>query len=251
MTSVDYKAVMIIAAARRISKGNEVFVGMGLPIIVAMYAQKSHAPHSVLLNEYGIVDPMMHKAIEVADPAFGERSVQLCGMTDALGWLLRRADIAVLGAAQVDRYGNSNSTVIGDYRKPNVRIAGSGGANDIASLARSFVIIMDKQRPEKMPERVDYLTSPGFLDGPQAREHYGLPGGGPEAVYTDKAVYKFHPVTKELFVQSLHPGITLADVREDTGWKISAAPKLLRTPLPTPGELRLLRSLDPNHVYLD
>jgi glutaconate CoA-transferase, subunit B len=172
-------------------------------------------------------------------------------MMEALTVLLYHVDAGFLGAAQVDRFGNVNTTTIGDYYKPKVRISGSGGANDIGCLAPKFFVIMDKQNASKLPESVDYVTTPGFFRGSRdQRTKLGIPGGGPEVVVTDLGVYRFSRKTGEMYLSALQPGVTVEEVREKTGWKIKTAKKLERLPPPSPEELSLLRSLDPRKVYL-
>ena len=160
-------------------------------------------------------------------------------------------DCANLGAAQIDRYGNVNTTSIGNYFKPRIRISGSGGANDIGSLASKFVIVMDKQNASKFPETVDYNTTPGFLRGAgRERQRIGLPGKGPEAVFTNLGIYRFSGRTGEMYLSSLQPGATIEQVQESTGWKIRTRKSVERLKPPSTQELTLLRGIDPRGVYL-
>ncbi len=241
----------VITAAKSIRDGDVVIVGQGLPVLAALFAKKSHARGSVIMQEYGVVDADPPYAVELAHPLLAETATYLCDMLDALTSLLYRVDCAMLGAAQIDRYGNVNTTAIGDYFRPKVRISGSGGANDIGSLARRFVVVMDKQNPSKFPERVDYNTTPGFFRGSRSeRGRLGLPGKGPEAVFTDLGVYRFSARTGEMYLSSLQPGATIEQVRQQTGWKMKTAEVVGRLSRPSPEEVSLLRQIDPRGVYL-
>jgi glutaconate CoA-transferase subunit B len=241
----------IVAASKFIKKGNIVFVGQGLPVITSLFAKRTHAKDSVIINEYGIVDTDPPFAVELAHPLLAESALYLCDMIDALGCLIYEIDIALLGAAQVDRFGNVNTTTIGDYFHPKVRISGSGGANDIGSLAPKFLIVMDNQSPSKMPRNVDYNTTPGFFFGSRKRRNQlGLIGGGPIALVTDLGLYKFLEETGEMYLEAVHYGVSIEQVRANTGWKIRLSPKVGVIPPPTKGELDLLQSIDPRKVYL-
>ncbi len=241
----------VIAAAKTIKDDDVVIVGQGLPVLAALFAKKDHAKGSVIMQEYGVVDMNPPYAVELAHPLLAETATYLCDMLDALTSLLYRADRAMLGAAQIDRYGNLNTTAIGEYFNPKVRISGSGGANDIGSLVRGFVVIMDRQNRSKFPEEVDYNTTPGFFRGSRrGRERLGLPGKGPEAVFTDLGVYRFSKRTGEMYLSSLQPGATIEQVKENTGWNIRTAKVVKHLPPPTFKELSVLRALDPRGVYL-
>ena len=241
----------VIAAAKSIQDGDLVIVGQGLPVLAAIFAKKSHAKGSVITQEYGVVDTDPPYAVELAHPLLAETATYLWDMLDALTSLLYRVDCAILGAAQIDRYGNLNTTAIGAYFNPKVRISGSGGANDIGCLAPKFVVIMDKQNPSKFPEKVDYNTTPGFFRGSRReRKRLGLPGNGPEAVYTDLGVYHFFERTGEMYLSSLQPGVTIEQIRQQTGWEMKTAKVVGRLSKPRPEEVSLLRQIDPRGVYL-
>jgi glutaconate CoA-transferase, subunit B len=241
----------IIAASRLISEGNVVFVGLGLPLISSLFAKRTHAEKCVIMNEYGVVDTNPEFAVELAHPLFAESALYLCDMVDALGCLIYHVDIAFLGAAQIDRYGNANTTTVGNYFHPKYRISGSGGGNDIGSLAPKSLLIMDNQSPSKFPERVDYVTTPGFLEGPRSsRKKYNLLGGGPEIVVTNIGLYRFSKSTGEVYLDSLHDGVSVESARKNTGWKLKTAKEIKIIPPPTLEEVSLLRSLDPRKVYL-
>ncbi len=241
----------VIAASKFIRDGDVIVVGQGLPVLAAIFAKKDHAKHCVIMQEYGVVDMDPPRAVELAHPLLAETATYLCDMLDALTSLLYRVDCAFLGAAQVDRFGNVNTTTIGDYFEPKVRISGSGGANDIGSIASKSVLIMDGQDRSKFPAKVDYNTTPGYFGGSRKeRERMGLPGGGPEAVVTDVGIFKFAPVTGEMYLSSLHRGATVEEAVQKTGWKLRVAKELTRVKPPTQEEIQLLRSLDPRRVYL-
>jgi glutaconate CoA-transferase subunit B len=241
----------IIAASRMIKDGDVVFVGQGLPVIASVFAKHRHANDSVILNEYGVVDTNPPVAVELAHPMLAETAIFLCDMVDALACLIYHVNISLLGAAQIDRYGNVNTTSIGNYFHPKLRISGSGGANDIGSLSPKFILLMDDQKASKFPERVDYVTTPGFFRGsPQERRKNSLSGGGPEAVITDLGIYKFTEKTGEMYLYSLHPGVSLEEVMEKTGWNLRTTKKIGKVQAPIPEEIEILRSLDPRKVYL-
>ena len=241
----------VIAASRFVTDGDVIVVGQGLPVLVALFAKRNHARNCVIMQEYGVVDTNPPYAVELAHPLLAESATYLCDMLEALTTLLYMADCAFLGAAQIDKYGNVNTTAIGDYFRPKVRISGSGGANDIGSLAPKFVVVMDKQSPSKFPEFVDYNTTPGFFRGSRGeRKRLGLPGEGPEAVVTDLAVYGFSKKTGEMYVDSLQPGATIKRVRNETGWKIKTARTIKRVVPPSLEEVSLLRAIDTRGVYL-
>ncbi len=243
---------MVFAAAREIRDQDTVFVGTGLPMLAAYLARATHAPGVNLLFESGIIDPdPSHLALGVGDFRLMHGATSVRGLYDVLSLLQRgRIDMGFLGAAEVDAYGNINSTIIGgDYHHPGKRLPGSGGANDIASSARATVI-MCPNRPEKLVDRVQYITSPGFLGGGDERARAGLRGGGPSMLITDLAVFRFHSDTRRAFVSSLHPGVDAATVVARTGFAVTIEPDVERTPAPGPGILERLRAMDPNGVYL-
>lgn len=254
MTSNGYSAqeLMIAEASRYLEDGQVVFVGTGLPVAASVLAQRSHAPDLVVIAETGPVAPeVLPGVMSVADPRIWHRSVKIGSLVDVLGALLQRGlcDVGFLGGAQIDRFGNLNSTSIGDWKKPKVRLVGSGGASDIAVSARKILVITRHEKRRFVP-RCDYITSPGFIDGPGARERAGLPGGGPEFIVTDLGVMGFHPETKEMMVVKLHPGVTFEEVQENTGFPLLRADRIEETDPPTAEQLRLLREeVDPHGTY--
>lgn len=240
--------LMICIASRYLEDGKTVAVGTGAPCAAAMLAQKSHAPNLVIFFEAGGIAPMMPEMpISVGDSRTFFRAVMAGSMAEIMSTCCRGfVDYTFLGGAQIDKYGNINSTVIGDYYKPSVRFPGSGGANDFASLCWR-VLVMTVHGKARFVDRVPYITSPGYLDGPGAREAAGLPpGSGPFKIITDLAVMGFDEETRLMTVESLHPGVTLDKVRQETGFEISGSQFLETTPHPTDQELKILRGeVDP------
>lgn len=244
--------VMVSSAAQEIHDGDTIFVGTGLPMLAAYLARATHAPAVTLLFEAGIIDPdPRHLALGVGDFRLMRGASAVTGLYDVLGLLQKGiVDIGFLGAAEVDTFGNINSTIIGgDYRRPGKRLPGSGGANDIASCAKA-TIIMCVNRPERLVPRVRYLTSPGYLSGGDSRRHSGLRSGGPRAIITDLAVFRFDPDTGRARVGSIHPGIEPADVIARTGFEVDLPRTIERTAEPDPGSLEILRRMDPSGIYL-
>jgi glutaconate CoA-transferase subunit B len=244
--------IMAVATSRYITDGDTVFIGTGLPMLAAYLAKATHAPNAALMFESGVLDPRPRSiAKAVGDPRLVSTARRVSGMLDSLLMLHGgRVDLGVLGCAQVDRFGNINTTAIGSYQKPSTRLPGSGGANDIASLARHHVVVTRHNR-RTFVDKVDYLTSPGHLTGPGARARAGLPGGGPVGVVTDLCVFGFDPRTCEMVLESLHPGVSLDDVRAATGFEVIEPPGLGETVAPTATELDILRNkIDPEGVYL-
>lgn len=242
---------MAIAAAHEIRDGEVAFIGTGLPMVGAYLAKATHAPSATLVFESGIIDPLpVDIATGVGDYRLLHGASKISGTNYALSLLQQgRVDIGFLGAAEIDRYGNINSTTIGPYAHPQVRLAGSGGANDIASMARRFVTVCrhDKRR---FVSRLSYLTTPGFLHGAGERERAGLPGAGPVRVITDLAILDFEPVTRRMRVERLHQGVALSDVIDNTGFELIVPDEIPETPPPSAQELLLLRKIDPDGVYL-
>ncbi len=247
----QFRELMAIVAAHEIRDGDRVFVGTGLPMIATYFAKRRHAPNAVLIFESGIIGASpRHLAPGVGDFRLMPGSVMMSGLYYALSLLQRGCiDIGFLGGAQVDRYGNLNSTVIGDYGRPKVRLPGSGGANDIASLAKRVVIIMPHE-PRRLVERVDYLTSPGFLGGGAAREQAGLSGGGPVRVITDLAVFSFDPGARAIRLDAVFPGVSIEEVRSRAGFQIEPAQRVAEVPPPSVEDTTLIRELDPEGVYM-
>lgn len=246
--------MMTVATSRFIEDGWNAFIGTGLPMVAAYLAKATHAPNANLMFESGILAPEPRTiARAVGDPRLQSTARRVSGMLDALLLLHGgNVDFGVLGGAQVDPYGNINSVAVGGegYRRPATRLGGSGGANDIASAAGEFLIVVRHTR-RTFVERLDHLTSPGFLDGPGAREAAGLRGRGPVGVVTDLGVFGFHAETKRMSVVSLHPGVRWEDVAGATGFALDRPADLATTAGPAAHELELLRTrIDPTGVYL-
>ncbi len=235
--------MMVAAAARRLRDGEVVFVGIGIPNVAVNLARRTHCPNLVLIYESGAIGAQPARLpVSIGDPALVTGAVGVCSMPEIFQYYLQRGliDVGFLGGAQIDRFGNLNTTVIGDYDKPKVRLPGSGGACEIAVLARRVLIVMQHKR-RAFPERVDFITSPGYLGGGDERQRLRLPGRGPEVVITDLGVLAFSSDTRELVLESLHPGVSLDQVRENTGWTLRVAAPLGATEPPTAEELRVLR----------
>ncbi|MFP4625573.1 MAG: CoA-transferase [Natronomonas sp.] len=245
--------LMVVTAAREIRDGESVMVGLGLPSVASNLAKRTHAPDIQQVYEAGIVgaEPRGTIPYGVAGPELVDGATSAVPMIDVFGSLLQggHLDVGFLGGAQVDRYGNINSTVIGEYNDPEVRLPGSGGACTIACNAGRTMIIMPHE-PRRFPERVDFVTSPGYLDEDRSREDLGLRGGGPELLITDKAVFRFDE-NGEAYVDSLHPRVDRAEIQDATGWDVRFAPDVGRTPTPDQEELRLIRKdIDPEGTYM-
>jgi len=244
---------MAAVAARELRDGEVVFVGIGLPNLACNLARRTHAPNLVLIYESGAVGAVPDRLpMSIGDPALVTGSLMVCGMADVFQLLLQngRIEVGFLGGAQVDRYGNINTTVIGSYERPKVRLPGSGGAAEIAIHARRTLIV-SKLSPRAFPERVDFVTSPGQRANGRSRKELGLPGAGPVKVITDKAVLEADEASGEMVLAGLYPGVEAADVQAGVGWELRCRPRLGRLDPPTPSELRLLRDvLDPTRLYL-
>ncbi|HXQ73373.1 MAG TPA: CoA-transferase [Pyrinomonadaceae bacterium] len=245
------KELMVCQAARQLRDGEVVFVGIGLPNLACNLARRLHAPQLVLIYESGAVgaDPK-RLPISIGDPSLVTNSLGVFSMFDVFSFYLQGGliDVGFLQGVQIDRFGNLNTTVIGDYQHPTVRLPGSGGACEIAILAkRVFVIALQSKR--SFPERVDFVTSPGFVAGPEGRHELGMPGGGPAMVITDLGCYEFSD--GEMVLTSLHPGCTVEQVRENTGWDVRISPQLTTTAVPSDEELRILREdLDRSRLFI-
>ncbi len=243
--------LMVSAAARELRDGEVVFVGIGLPNLACNLARRLHAPNLVLIYESGAVGAVPERIpVSIGDPALVTNSIAVASMSEIFYNYLQggKIDVGFLQGAQIDRWGNLNTTVIGDYEHPKVRLPGSGGACEIAINARR-VLCIAAQSKKSFPAKIDFVTSPGHLTGGDARAQLGMRGAGPQRVITDLALYDFD--AGEMRVTSLHPGVTLDHVRENLGWDPKVAPDLATTPPPTPEELHLLRhDLDPKRLYL-
>ena len=235
--------MMVTTAARLLRDGEIVFVGIGIPNLAVNLARRTRCPNLVLVYESGAIGARPARLpLSIGDSVLVTGALGVCSMPEIFQYYLQRGliDVGFLGGAQIDRFGNLNTTVIGDYQRPTVRLPGSGGACEIAVLARRVLIVINHKR-RSFPERVDFITSPGFLDGGDARQRLRLPGGGPAAVITDLGVLSFAPDTREMVLETLHPGATLEQVQENTGWPLGVASPLRTTEPPAEEELRVLR----------
>ena len=251
MSDYNPAELTVIMGSRALHDGQIVFAGAGLPLLSAIHAQKMHAPGLAILFEVGGVAPRITSLPRSTNEARSvRRSVATPATIDMMLYLQRGfVDVGFLGGAQIDRHGNINSSCIGTLEKPKVRLPGSGGANDIASLAnRIFIISYHEER--RFVEKVDFLTSPGFLEGGQAREETGLMGGGVEKVITNLGILEFDKKTRSMNLTAVHPGITEEEVREKTGFELPVAEDLETTTPPSDEELQSLRALDPEKRYL-
>ncbi len=252
MRSFSDREMMAISAGRLIQNGDILFAGTGVAMLAATVAKRIHAPQSVVFFETGGIDPVLHELpMAVADSRVMHGTCLNSGLIDAFSIVGHRKlhTIAFLGAAQIDKFGNLNSTCIGDYRKPRVRFSGSGGACDAASMASGFIVFMQHDR-KRFVEKLDYLTSPGWLRGRQSRKEIGLDRGGPMAVVTNLGVMQFDEVTKEMVLAEYYPGVTPERVIENTGFKMDVSRATESVP-PTDEELRILREeVDPQRLIL-
>jgi glutaconate CoA-transferase, subunit B len=231
-----------------------VFVGTGLPIIAAMLAQKTHAPNLLIVFEAGGIGPRIPELpVSVGEGRTFHKGVMASSMHDIMS--LSQAgyiDFGFLGAAQMDRYGNLNTTVIGDHDHPKTRLPGSGGAADVASFSEKLIIIAAKQSKQTFVPKVDFLTSAGYLDGPGARERAGLPKGtGPFRIVTQLGIYGFNAQSKRVELLSLHPNETLTSIQENSGFEVLIPDHVTMSPEPPTEYLRLLREeIDPTGVVI-
>ncbi|MBK8049496.1 MAG: CoA-transferase subunit beta [Anaerolineales bacterium] len=244
--------MMIVVAARKLAGVRTVFVGVGMPNIACNLARRTVAPNLELIYESGVYGAQPARLpLSIGDPTLVSGATSVVSMADLFGLYLQRGlvQVALLGGAQIDRYGNLNTTVIGDYAHPRTRLPGSGGACEIAINAQQLFMIMRLKR-RAFVEKLDFVTSPGHLGDANRRAAFGLPGAGPSLVITDKAVLDFANSEREMQVAELYPQVTLAEVQAETGWPLRAAANLVATSAPTAAELECIRhELDPMGLY--
>ncbi|HNR96320.1 MAG: Glutaconate CoA-transferase subunit B [Chloroflexi bacterium ADurb.Bin180] len=253
MTTFSLTELMAVTAAHEVLDGEVVFAGTGLPMLGAMLAQRTHAPRCCIIFEAGTVaSQLAHLPMSVGDPRAMRGAAMAAGLIEVFTYVLQagRVDVGFLSGAQIDRFGNINSTSIGvDPTHPQVRFSGSGGACDIACLARRTVIIAVHEK-RRFPERIHYVTSPGWLEGGDSRAKAGLVRGGPSVVVTTKGVMRFRPDGHEMYLASYHPGLTPQQVADDTGFPLEVD-GAVETPAPSAEELEILRRVvDPERVFL-
>jgi glutaconate CoA-transferase, subunit B len=237
--------VQTVVAARRLSGVRTVFIGVGRPSTAAILARMVHNPRLVLVYESGTIGAKpFHVPLSIGDGELAETADSVVSVPEMFNYWIGpgRIDVAFLGAAQVDRFANLNSTVIGDYDRPRTRLPGAGGAPEIAASCREVVVVAPHS-PRTFVERLDFLTTVGHGDGRGARERLGFRGAGPTAVITDLGVLEPDPATKELTLTQIHEGVQVDRVREATGWELAVAPAPATTPAPTAEELGALREL--------
>lgn len=245
--AVEYTAdeMMTVAASRALGDGVVCFVGIGLPSTAANLARRMHAPNAVLIYESGCIGAKPTRLpASIGDGVLSEHADAVIGVPEIFSYWLQagRIDVGFLGAAQIDRFANINTTVIGPYDDPKVRLPGAGGAPEIAANCGSVIITL-RHSPRAFVERVDFVTSLGHGDSGDHRARLGLRGAGPERVITDLGVLEPDPTTKELTLTSVHPGVTVEQVREATGWDLRVAADVTVGEPPTAEELRVLRQL--------
>jgi glutaconate CoA-transferase, subunit B len=237
--------VMTIAAARELTDRTVCFVGIGLPSTAANLARLTHAPRTVLVYESGTIGSKPTRLpLSIGDGELAKTADAVVPVPEIFNYWLQggRIDVGFLGAAQIDRFGNLNSTVIGDYERPKVRLPGGGGAPEIAAMAREVVVII-RQSPRTFVERLHFRTSVGYGSGPGDREGLELPGEGPTVVITDLGVLRPDPESRELTLTRIHPGVSVEQAREATAWPLRIADDLQQTDPPTDEELRVMREL--------
>jgi glutaconate CoA-transferase subunit B len=246
-TETTYTAdeMMTIAAARMVRNGAALFVGIGLPSAAANLARLTHAPETVLIYESGTIGTKPNVLpLSIGDGELAETADAVVSVPEMFAYWLQggRIDLGFLGAAQIDRFANINTTVIGDYHKPSTRLPGAGGAPEIAASCKEVLITL-RQNPRAFVDTLDFVTSAGHLTGGDSRARLRLPGKGPTAVITDLGIMTPDPVTKELTLTSVHPGVDVEQVKKATGWPLKVSTELTATAPPTERELGVLRDL--------
>lgn len=244
---------MIVEASKYIKEGEIVFTGIGRPIVSSMLAQKTHAPNVTIIVETGVINPQFKSLpLSVGEPRVMRRATMFGSLREMLGCVLQKGmvDVGFLGGAQIDPYANLNSTVIGDYYRPKVRFSGSGGANPIASLSKRLLIITPHQK-RRFARQCDYITSPGYIDGPYGRKNAGLKMWNPDiTIITDLCVMNIDPTLGKLILLKLMPGVTVERVIENTTFELNIPPEVGAVNLPTETELSLLREIDPQKIFI-
>jgi glutaconate CoA-transferase subunit B len=237
--------MMTVSAARELRDGAVCFVGIGLPSEAANLARATHAPNALLIYESGTIGAKPEVfPLSIGDGELADRADSVVSVPEIFNYWLQagRVDVGFLGGAQIDRYGNINTTVIGPYATPKVRLPGAGGAPEIAASAREVMMIL-RQSARSFVERLDFVTSVGHGSGGDSRARLGYAGRGPTQVITDLGILRPHPESHELMLAALHPGVTVEQARAATGWDLRVADDLQHTQPPSPEELRALRKM--------
>ena len=244
--------LMIVNASRLLRDGDVVFVGVGQPNLACNLARRTHAPNLLMIYEAGVIGAQPSRLpLSIGDPTLVSGAAAVCSMYDVFALYLQRGnvDVGFMGGAQIDRFGNINATVIGNYEHPKVRLPGSGGSKEIAAWANRCYIMTPHQK-RRFPEKCDFTTSSGFLSGRSEREAAQLRGGGPQAVVTDIGILE-PDENGELVITALHPGKTIKEAKDNTGWDLKVSKNLRCTEPPSATELRILHEdLDPQGIYL-
>ena len=244
------RELMIAAAAREIRDGDKVFVGMRLPLLGFAVAKETHAPNAIGIFENGVIRdwPALESIFTMSDPPNVARALY-CGGLNEVMYLLQtgRVDLGFIGGAEIDRFGNLNTHWVEDNGK-RTRLPGSGGAADIATMAKRCIVIMNHER-RRFTHKVHYITSPGFGDGGNWRERMGVAGGGPSRVITSIGIFSFDSENHEMMLSSYHPGVTVEEIEKETGWPLRVADDARETVPPTETELAAVRKYDPKGIW--
>ena len=238
--------MMTITAANMLKDGMVCFVGIGLPSAACNLARLTHAPNAVLIYESGTIETKPDVLpLSIGDGELAETASHVISVPEVFKYWLQagKVDAGFLGGAQIDKFGNINSTVIVDYNNPKVRLPGAGGAPEIASNAKQTLVVM-RHSKRAFVDKVDFITSAGFLNGGSEREELGIKGEGPAVIITDLGILKPDPETKEFHLESIHPDVTVDEVQENTGWELKIAEELETTPEPSAEYLGILRDLN-------
>ena len=238
--------LMVVAAAREIADHEVVYVGMRLPMLAFAVAKRTHAPNAVGFYECGIVRdfPVEDLLLTMGDTP-NINGAQWCTSTNNLMYLMQQGyvDCGFIGGAEIDQFGNVNTSYIGDINEPITKLPGSGGAADIAALSKRLLVIMNHEK-RRLREKVDYITSPGYGNGGEWRQEVGLTRGGLGSLITTLGVMKPNEVSKKLELYSIHPGVSVETIQENTGWELNLSGSIKETELPLEEELKVIRSID-------
>ena len=244
------RELMVAAAAREIRDGDKVFVGMRLPLLGFAVAKETHAPNAIGIFENGVIRdwPALESIFTMSDPPNVARALY-CGGLNEVMYLLQtgRVDLGFIGGAEIDRFGNLNTHWVEDNGK-RTRLPGSGGAADIATMAKRCIVIMNHER-RRFTHKVHYITSPGFGDGGNWRERMGVAGGGPSRVITSMGIFSFDSENHEMMLSSYHPGVTVEEIEKETGWPLRVTDDAHETMPPTETELAAVRKYDPKGIW--